>query len=90
MTIPADAILIGDCRADHPTERLASLIKILTRASRPPGDRIGDWFAGSGSVGEACRLSGDRDLGCEIDAEIAERARSHKAAVLPFHNGGAA
>ena len=49
-----------------------------------------DCFAGSGAAGEACRLSGRRYLGCEIDAAMAERARARIAAVLPFHDGGAA
>lgn len=51
---------------------------------------VGGWFAGSGSAGEARRLSGRRHLGCEIDAAIAERAHARIASVLPFHDGGAA
>jgi site-specific DNA-methyltransferase (adenine-specific) len=90
MTIPADTILIGDCRAIHPAEKPTGLIEILVRASRPPGGVVGDWFVGSGSVDEACRLSGHLYLGYEVDAEIAERARSRIAAVLPFDDGGAA
>jgi site-specific DNA-methyltransferase (adenine-specific) len=86
MTIPADAILSGDCRAIHPIEKLASLI----RASCPPGGVVGDWFAGSGSFGEACRLSRRRHLGCEIDLETDESARSRIAAAPPFHDGGTA
>ncbi len=75
-------------RAIHPTEKPAALLEILIRASCPPGGLVGDWFAGSGAVGEACRLTGRRYLGCEIDAEMAERAQARIAGVLPFHNGG--
>jgi site-specific DNA-methyltransferase (adenine-specific) len=74
--------------AIHPTEKPAALIEILVRTSCPPGGLVGDWFAGSGAVGEACRLTGRRYVGCEIDAEIAERARVRIAGVLPFNNGG--
>jgi site-specific DNA-methyltransferase (adenine-specific) len=77
-------------RAIHPTEKPSGLIEILIRTSCPPGGLAGDWFAGSGAVGEACRLSGRRYLGCEIDPDMAERARSRIAGVLPFDNGGAA
>lgn len=71
-------------RAIHPTEKPASLIEILIRTSCPAGGLVGDWFAGSGAVGEACRLTGRRYLGCEIDDEMAERAQTRIAGVLPF------
>lgn len=76
-------------RAIHPTEKPSALLEIMIRTSCPEGGLVGDWFAGSGAAGEACRLSGRRYLGCEIDAEMAERARARLAAVLPFHDGGA-
>jgi site-specific DNA-methyltransferase (adenine-specific) len=77
-------------RAIHPTEKPSGLIEILIRTSCPPDGLVGDWFAGSGAAGEACRLSGRRYLGCEIDPDMAERARSRIAGVLPFRDGGAA
>ncbi|HET6608936.1 MAG TPA: site-specific DNA-methyltransferase [Rhodopila sp.] len=70
--------------AIHPTEKPAALIEILIRTSCPEGGIVGDWFAGSGAAGEACRLTGRRYLGCEIDAAMAERARARIAGVLPF------
>ncbi|HMO31013.1 site-specific DNA-methyltransferase [Enterovirga sp.] len=84
-------IYLRNChgRAIHPTEKPSALLEILIRTSCPPGGLVGDWFAGSGSAGEACRLSGRRYLGCEIDAGMAERARARIASVLPFHHGGA-
>ncbi|WP_296739744.1 site-specific DNA-methyltransferase [Mesorhizobium sp.] len=76
-------------RAIHPTEKPSSLLEILIRTSCPEGGLVGDWFAGSGAAGEACRLSGRRYIGCEIDADMAARARARIATVLPFHDGGA-
>ena len=40
-------------------------------------------------AGEACRLSGRRYIGCEIDPDTTERARSRLASLLPFDGGGA-
>lgn len=76
--------------AIHPTEKPAALLEILVRTSCPPGGLVGDWFAGSGAVGEACRLTGRRYLGCEIDAEMADRAQARIAGVLPFDRGARA
>lgn len=76
--------------AIHPTEKPAALIEILIRTSCPEGGLVGDWFAGSGAAGEACRLTGRRYLGCEIDPDMAERARSRIAGVLSFYAGGGA
>jgi site-specific DNA-methyltransferase (adenine-specific) len=73
--------------AIHPTEKPAALIEILIRTSCPPRGLVGDWFAGSGAVGEACRLTGRRYVGCEIDGAMAERAQARIASVLPFDDG---
>ncbi|MEO9337104.1 site-specific DNA-methyltransferase [Mesorhizobium sp. SB112] len=75
--------------AIHPTEKPSGLLEILIRTSCPKGGLVGDWFAGSGAAGEACRLSGRRYLGCEIDADMAERARVRVSGVLPFIDGAA-
>ncbi|RCI80093.1 site-specific DNA-methyltransferase [Brucella anthropi] len=84
-------IYVRNChgRAIHPTEKPSALLEILIRTSCPESSLVGDWFAGSGSAGEACRLTGRCYLGCEIDPDMAERARARIAAVLPFHGGGA-
>lgn len=82
-------IYVRNChgRAIHPTEKPSALLEILIRTSCPPGGLVGDWFAGSGAAGEACRLSGRRYIGCEIDPTMADRARDRIATVLPFHDG---
>lgn len=74
-------------RVIHPTEKPSGLIEILIRASCPQRGLVGDWFAGSGAAGEACRLAGRHYLGCEIDAGMAERSRVRIASVLPFTEG---
>lgn len=84
--IMRSVIAMPNChgRAIHPTEKPVALLEILIRTSCPPGGLVGDWFAGSGAAGEACRLLGRRYVGCEIDAEMADRANARLAAVLPF------
>lgn len=85
-------LAIRNChgRAIHPTEKPVALIDIMVRTSCPEGGLVGDWFAGSGAVGEACRLAGRRYLGCEIDGAMAEKARARLPALLPFPMGGSA
>ncbi len=61
--------------AIHPTEKPVGLLEVLVRTSCPPGGLVGDWFAGSGAAGEACGLVGVDYVGCEIEAEMAARAR---------------
>lgn len=82
-------LAIRNChgRAIHPTEKPVALLEILIRTSCPAGGLVGDWFAGSGAAGEACRMTGRDYIGCEIDPQMADRARGRLAAVLPFHMG---
>lgn len=89
--IMRSVIYLRNChgRAIHPTEKPSVLLEILIRTSCPQGGLLGDWFAGSGAAGEACRLSARRYIGCEIDPVMAERARSRLASLLPFGDGGA-
>lgn len=70
--------------AIHPTEKPIGLLDILIRTSCPPGGLVGDWFAGSGSAGEACQMAERRYLGCEIDPEMAMAARQRLSTLLPF------
>ncbi|MCH4024491.1 MAG: site-specific DNA-methyltransferase [Acetobacter sp.] len=74
-------------RAIHPTEKPVALLDLLVRVSCPPDGLVGDWFAGSGAAGVACRLAGRRYVGCEIDPDMAQRARDRLAAILPFPVG---
>jgi site-specific DNA-methyltransferase (adenine-specific) len=60
--------------AIHPTEKPVGLLQILIRTSCPPGGLVGDFFAGSGSAGEACAHSGRNYVGCEIDGDMVAQA----------------
>lgn len=61
-------------RAIHPTEKPVDLLEVLIRTSCPVGGLVGDFFAGSGALGEACSLT-DRDYyGAEIDPSYYEAA----------------
>lgn len=75
--IMRSVIAIPNCHghAIHPTEKPVDLLQILIRTSCPPGGLVGDFFAGSGSAGEACIVSGRDYVGCEIDGEMAAKAR---------------
>ena len=63
-------------RAIHPTEKPSALLEVLIRTSCPGGGLVGDFFAGSGAAGEACQMTGRRYVGCEIDPDMADRARA--------------
>lgn len=80
-------LVVRNChgRAIHPTEKPIELLQTLIETSCPPGGLVGDWFAGSGAVGEACLRSGRRYLGCEIDPEMAERGRLRLQGFAAFY-----
>jgi len=60
----------------HKTQKPVGLLEVLIRTSCPPGGVVGDFFAGSGAAGEACAMTGRRYVGCEIDPDMAEKARA--------------
>lgn len=74
-------------RAIHPTEKPVGLLDVLVRTSCPPAGLVGDWFAGSGAVGEACLFASPsrRYIGCEADADMAEKAKRRLASILPLY-----
>jgi site-specific DNA-methyltransferase (adenine-specific) len=74
--------------AIHPTEKPVELLEILIRTSCPVGGLVGDFFAGSGAVGDACRLTARRYVVCESDPDMAQRAHDRITAILPFSDGG--
>lgn len=57
----------------HPTEKPVDLLMELLKQSTEPGDLVLDPWAGSGSLLEACRLSGRDAIGIEIDEEFYNR-----------------
>ena len=71
-------------RAIHPTEKPVALLEILIRTSCPRGGAVGDWFAGSGSGGEAAAAAGRRFVGAELDADMAKKAQGRLRGLLPL------
>lgn len=60
----------------HPTPKPVWLMRELVTASVPEGGIVLDPFMGSGSVGVACRLTGRRFVGIEINPEWAANAEA--------------
>ena len=56
-------------RNHHPTVKPVELMRYLVRLVTPPGGRVLDPFAGSGSTGKAAVLEGFRFVGIERDPE---------------------
>ncbi len=79
-------------RAIHPTEKPVGLLDPLIRYACPPGAVVLDPFAGSGSTGEAARLSGRRAVlieGNERYCELAARRLSQEMLPLGAGTSGA-
>ena len=66
----------------HRTEKPVDLLTILIRTSCPVGGIVGDFFAGSGAVGEAASRIGRAYIGCEIDPLMAARAQARLASLI--------
>ena len=49
-------------KTGYPTQKPLGILKRIVLASSNPGDLVLDFFAGSGTTGEACRLTGRRFL----------------------------
>lgn len=76
----------GNARKNsHPTVKATTLMRWLVRLITPPGGRVLDPFAGSGSTGLACLQEGMVFVGIEREAEYVAIARArlvHAAAEL--------
>jgi site-specific DNA-methyltransferase (adenine-specific) len=71
-------------RALHPTEKPLGILDPLIRYACPPGGLVLDPFAGSGSTGEAARLTGRRAVLIEADERYCEQILQRLLqAVLP-------
>jgi len=75
--IMRSVIAIPNCHghAIHETEKPVDLLAILVRTSCPADGLVGDFFAGSGALAEACQATGRRYVGCDTDAAMIEKAR---------------
>ena len=56
----------------HPTVKPLELMRWLVRLVTPPGGTVGDFFAGSGTTGEACVIEGFNCILAEKDPSSAE------------------
>jgi site-specific DNA-methyltransferase (adenine-specific) len=59
----------GKEKTGYPTQKPLGIVKRMVVASSNPGDLVLDCFAGSGTVGEACRQTGRRFLLIDNNAE---------------------
>lgn len=66
-------------RNHHPTVKPVELMRWLVRMVTPPGGRVLDPFAGSGTTGIACVLEGFRFIGIEREQEYADIANARIA-----------
>ncbi len=62
----------GREKTGYPTQKPLGIIKRIIVASSNPGDRVLDFFAGSGTTGEACRLLGRRFVLIDNNPEAIE------------------
>ena len=61
---------------NHPTVKPVELMKYLIKLVTPPNGKVLDPFNGSGSTGMACVELGYYYVGCELDADYVEIART--------------
>lgn len=78
-----------DERRVHPTQKPVELMRwAMDRIGIPEGATVLDPYAGSGSTGVACKLTGRNFIGIEIDPTYADIARRRIAdAASLFHQG---
>ncbi len=66
----------------HPTQKPVDLMRWLVLTYTNPGDEVLDPYAGSGSTGVACALTGRSFVGYELDPHYAEVACARVQDVL--------
>ena len=60
----------------HPTEKPQELLKKFVLNNSKEGDLVFDGFAGTGSTGLACKSLNRKFIGCELDADFVQKART--------------
>jgi site-specific DNA-methyltransferase (adenine-specific) len=72
----------------HPNEKPVKLLTWLIKSYSNEGETVLDPFMGSGSTGDACRRTGRKFIGCEMDDEFFKIAEKRIAeAPVPPTNG---
>lgn len=69
-------------RTGYPTQKPLGILKRIVQASSAPGDVVLDFFAGSGTTGEACLLLGRRFVLVDNNPEALEVMARRFAGVL--------
>lgn len=59
-------------RPNHPTPKPVELLEYLIKKTTNKGDLVCDTFLGSGTTAIACRNTGRRFIGCELDSEYCD------------------
>lgn len=77
-----------DASRIHPTQKPVALLEYLIKTYSHHGETVLDPFMGSGSTGVACRRTGRKFIGCELDDEFFKIAEKRIAeAPVPPTNG---
>ena len=63
----------------HPAQKPLDMFRALIRKHSRPGDLVADPFSGSGTTAVAAQREGRAFVGCELDADTANRARGRLA-----------
>jgi site-specific DNA-methyltransferase (adenine-specific) len=76
-------------RTGYPTQKPEALLDRVVKASSDPGDLVADFFCGSGTTLAVAERLGRRWLGCDVNPEAVELARSRlsksqEQGLLPF------
>lgn len=71
---------IGD--KSHPTEKSVDLMRLYVENSTQPGEVVLDPFAGTGATGVACKQTGRKFVGCELDVTY-HRIACKRIGVMP-------
>ncbi len=59
----------------HPCEKPRKIIEHMILASSQPGQIVGDFFLGSGVIGDVAVSNGRKFIGCEMDSQSFDKSR---------------
>lgn len=78
---------IGKEKPGYPTQKPPAIINRITRVHSNPGDRVLDFFAGSGTVGEAAVRQGRSAVLVDSNPEAMRVMAGRLAFALPRFHG---
>jgi DNA modification methylase len=74
-------------RLGYPTQKPEALLERIISASSDPGDRVADFFCGSGTTAAVARRLGRRWLACDISPEAVAIARARLGMLQTAEDG---